>query len=134
MYGRLCRRAPQVCVNSIEAICGYDTGNLNTSMLPLYLAYTPAGEACSYCTAPPSEQAGLHRQGFLQLWGLWRCLQQLGDGGMRNAAHQSALTAHRGQLQQQHRGLCIPCSAGLPLLDWARRLLPCQHVLSCGRL
>eukprot|EP00891_Asterochloris_glomerata_P003135 jgi/Astpho2/3135/Aster-03418 len=42
MYGQLCRRAPQVCVNSIEAICGYDTDNLNTSMLPLYLAYTPA--------------------------------------------------------------------------------------------
>ena len=61
MYGQLCRRAPQVCVNSIEAICGYDTGNLNTSMLPLYLAYTPAGEGCSCCTAAaerPCGQAG----------------------------------------------------------------------------
>ena len=77
MYGQLCRRAPQVCVNSIEAICGYDTGNLNTSMLPLYLAYTPAGEACSCC-----KEMSFHRQEHLQLWGLSRCLHQSGKGGI----------------------------------------------------
>lgn len=85
MYGQLCRRAPQVCVNSIEAICGYDTGNLNTSMLPLYLAYTPAGEACSCCTE--------NRQGYLQLWGLCGGTQQSGKGGTCNAAHRLALPA-----------------------------------------
>ena len=43
VYGKLCGQAPTYCLQAIEAICGYNDANINTTRLPLYLSYTPAG-------------------------------------------------------------------------------------------
>lgn len=43
LYGKMCAQAPTFCLQAIEAICGYNDANINTTRLPLYLSYTPAG-------------------------------------------------------------------------------------------
>ena len=44
LYGRMCSETPTFCLQAIEAICGYNDANINSTRLPLYLTYTPAGQ------------------------------------------------------------------------------------------
>jgi hypothetical protein len=43
LEGKLCRLQPYLCANLLSAICGYNPANLDVSMLPTYLNYTPSG-------------------------------------------------------------------------------------------
>jgi len=42
-WSRLCHLFLSACGDAIGMICGYSAENMNTTRLPLYLAYTPAG-------------------------------------------------------------------------------------------
>lgn len=48
LYGKMCAQAPTFCLQAIEAICGYNDANINTTRLPLYLSYTPAGAQIAF--------------------------------------------------------------------------------------
>mmetsp|Transcript_11111 Transcript_11111/g.23956 ORF Transcript_11111/g.23956 Transcript_11111/m.23956 type:complete len:469 (+) Transcript_11111:194-1600(+) len=43
LEGKLCTAEPQLCVNILSAISGYNYSNVNGTRLPLYLQFTPAG-------------------------------------------------------------------------------------------
>eukprot|EP00873_Tetraselmis_striata_P026284 jgi/Tetstr1/446548/TSEL_034073.t1 len=42
-WARFCHLTPSSCQDAIGLICGYNPNNVNTTRLPLYLSYTPAG-------------------------------------------------------------------------------------------
>ena len=43
LEGALCAVQPALCVSFLAALCGYNPDNINSTRLPLYLSYTPAG-------------------------------------------------------------------------------------------
>lgn len=43
LEGHMCQAEPQLCINLLAMICGYNPSNLDTARLPIYLRYTPSG-------------------------------------------------------------------------------------------
>jgi len=43
LEGQLCQFRPELCVNMLAAICGYNPNNLDVTRLPIYVNYTPSG-------------------------------------------------------------------------------------------
>lgn len=43
LFGEFCRATPESCVSILTAICGFNRRNVDTTRLPLYLAYAPSG-------------------------------------------------------------------------------------------
>jgi lysosomal acid lipase/cholesteryl ester hydrolase len=43
IFPDICEATPYLCLNILFLTCGVDRGNLNSTRLPLYLAYTPSG-------------------------------------------------------------------------------------------
>ena len=71
LFGRMCEGAPLLCVSVITAICGFNPRNVNMTLLPEYVRYSPSGTSvrvrvggpqrggsrpCDWCWAGLGEQ------------------------------------------------------------------------------